>query len=290
MNIVDLVLIIYIGSSIYFGYKKGLLRELYDLAALVIALVMAYFLKGTMTNYLNTYFDFNKIFKLDIEQSLYQMLLNITGTLIGFTYAFILIFILYKIIFFLLMKRKIIKIKSKKYNWGGSIISFLKAFIFATVIVFNLSFAFLVNYGFLYEESLLAKPILHLNPPLYKTSNNIIQIYKDAQSLSDIVKLQGSLTDSKEIIAVLRNVMNNPLITDELIIEASKTAINNDKEVNVSNIDIVEFKTNFKEQSNYPVFKAMYGEKLIDDDLIYKILKANQISGITKEEVHTIFN
>ena len=289
MNIVDIILLLLFASSIFFGYRRGLLHELYDLGALLITLLLAFLLRGIATNYLNTYINFKAIFHLKIDDAMYQLIMNFLGTILGFTYAFILLWIVIKMVILILIKEKIIPIRTENYNWGGSIISFLKAVLLATIIAFTLSFSFLIKQDGIYENSLMAKPLLELNGPLNRARNNVVQIYEDAKSLSDIVKVQGSLTDSKEIIDVIKSVKNNPIITDELIIEVSKTAIKNDKIIDMSNLNIEQFKTNLKQDSNYPILKTLYDEKVITNDLIYKILEANKITGITKENIQTIF-
>lgn len=289
MNIVDLVLIIFLSISIFIGYKKGTLKEIYDLIALAITLLFSFLLMNKVSIYMYKNIDIRSIFNIKMEDNMYEMLISFIGPLIGFTIVFIIVWLILKITIFVLIRNIRIPERTIRHNWIGSVIAAAKTIFFFTVIAFTLSFSFLTNYSTLYEDSLFSKPLLKMNPPLYNSRNNIVKIYDDIQTLNKIMQTQGSLTDSTEIVDLIKSIKENPIINDKMIIEVSKTTINNKTEIDLTNFDVDQFRINLQKDEKYPLLKTLYDEKIITDDLVIKVLEANNVNGLTEEDIKNIF-
>ena len=289
MNFIDLLLIVFFLASLHGGYKRGMLQEIYDLISIVVTIFLSFILKGIAAKYVILAFDYKEIFHLNIEQGLYDIVIGMISIPLGFTFVFFVFTIIFKIVITILMKNGIIPTRTDKFNAVGSVISGLKMLVFFTVVAFLVSFTPLINKPEFYNNSLFLKPILQLNKPLYDARNELVKIIDDTKKLTAAMNNAGGLNDTKEIVAVLKDIKSNTLITDDMIASTSKALINNKEPIVLSKDQVDTFKENIKTDEKFPLLQSLYDEKIVTEELIIKVLEANEISGITKEDITDIF-
>ena len=289
MNFIDIIFVLFFIATLYGGYKRGLLQELYDLGEIIVTVVISFLLKDLAAKYIVNAIDFRTLLKLNIPKDVYDITLSFVSTTIGFTIVFLVVTIILKLVITISMKNGLIPSRTDNYNFGGSIISGLKTILFFTVVAFILSFSPLINKPQIYEGSVLLKPLLQLNQPLYNARTELVKIIEDTRSLTQAISKEGELTNTKEIVTILKDIKSNALITDDMIASTSKAFIKNKEPIALTEEQVDTFKVNIKADEKFPLLQSLYDEKIVTEELIVKVLEANDITGITKEDITDIF-
>ncbi len=226
INILDVIIIFLILFCALLGLKRGAIKSSVSFIGTILIVILAYFLKNPIANFLMThlpFFDFGGLFKG----------VSVLNVLIYEAIAFLIVFSFLQVILRLIINFTsilegvlnatiILGIPSKIL---GCIFGFLEGYIYAFALLFILSlFSFSVEYTY---NSKLYEPILNHTPILTnfanKTSNSMQEIY----SLKDKYKTSSKDAYNYEAIEIL---LKNKVVTTDTIkklIEQDKLAINN---------------------------------------------------------------
>ena len=123
MNLLDIVIFVFLGFFLYRGYKKGLIREIFALIAVLGALVLA-------------------VVYMDVGVSLLEDLADVPVSLaltVSFLIIFLIVFIVIRIVGAILSRL----IRWTLLGWldrlGGLFFGFVKGLLFASLIVLGLT-------------------------------------------------------------------------------------------------------------------------------------------------------
>ena len=293
MNIIDLSLIVMLIIAGVVGYYRGFLKELYGLIILILSVVIAFLLKDVAYNISASQFDIGKMFDLNIAYSLSSVISKMIGPTLGFITILGICLTIFPIIKFILIKAKVIPYNNEKYKYLGIIISSLKTIFLFTVLAFILSFTTFVPGLNIYNDSKFLKPILKINPILNNISNNIHGLYSNFGSLNEKLNNYNnnpSQENIDQLVGSFKEMKESGVLTDDIIVDTSTALIGNtENNIDLSGRDFTEFKQAINESEYYPLIKEFYDEQILTPDLIVKIADANNVSGITEDNVKSLF-
>lgn len=286
--VIDLIFILIIIISCIVGYYKGFFTELYSLIKIIISLLLTYII--------NDLLGIHILGNLTIKGCKYGALLSkYFMPILSAIFLYIIIYIISSIIINNLIKKDKLPNDKNKLRPIGIFISFLKATFYLTFISFFLSLTTLVDDFNVYKNTSIVPIFLKVNPVLSNLSSNVKDLYDNAIETAKIINKIDEIEslDDKQV-DTIKSLFENDLITDEILVESSKTVFNNlnidTEEINKENIDIKEVKEEITDEKLYPVLKDLYDEDVLTDDLIIEILKENNVNNIDKEDINYIFS
>lgn len=282
MNYLDLVIIVILLLSIFIGYKKGFLKEFYNLIIMILAILFGSLFKNIFGNLV-----INLIPNNDIKSNqAFQMFKSIIIPAIGVIIAYIIFYIILKIIIVILIKRKVLPVNKEFLRYGGIFIALVETLFILSALFFSLSFLSYANIDY-YDKSLLAKPILMLDPPLYRLSNKLhIIIDNTLDMMKNTSKYKTDpnaiFTDPKSI-ETIELLFETGILNEKTLIESSKELLKNvdSNKLKLNEINFDEIKNT--EQFTY--FKNLYKKDIINDDLIRKLVEENNLAGLDVEKL-----
>ena len=210
MNIVDIIILIFLGFGAVLGFKRGFTRQLVSLVGIFAIIILSFILKNPISVLLYNnlpFFNLGGIFK-DIT------ILNI---LIYEVIAFLIVFFLLLFIFTLLMKitnvfEKILKmtiilgIPSKIL---GAILGIIQNIIFTFIVMYILS----LTVNDVVKDSSIGNFILDNTPILNKIADNTLSTYNEIIELKEEYKNTNNLDEYNN--KVVKKMIENKIITED---------------------------------------------------------------------------
>lgn len=232
MNIVDTVIILIILMCGLVGFKRGVLKQLVSTIGFVVVVILAFYLKNPIAEYMSINFPFFKFggFFSDVS-SLNIILYQIV--------SFILVIIVLEAALSIIIKITGLIEKLLKYTIVLGIPSKILGFIVGVVegfIVVFIALFFLKQPCFdldIFDDSKLTNKILASTPILSNVASDFVDTFNDLYELGNDyyeAKLDTKMLDLKSIDIML----DNKIITAEYV----DKLIENDK-INIDGIDSV---------------------------------------------------
>lgn len=184
MNIVDAIIILLILSFGAMGFKRGVLKQLVTTVGFVIVIVLAFYLKNPIAEFLSLnlpFFKFGGVFAnvTSINIILYQLI------------SFILVVTILEIVLGVLIKITGVIEKILKFTVilgiPSKILGFFVGIIEGFVVVFLVLFV-LRQPGFnfkIFDDSKLTKPILNSTPILSQVAGDFVDTFNDLYELGN---------------------------------------------------------------------------------------------------------
>ncbi len=184
MNIVDAIIILLILSFGAMGFKRGVLKQLVTTVGFVIVIVLAFYLKNPIAEFLSLnlpFFKFGGVFAnvTSINIILYQLI------------SFILVVTILEIVLGVLIKITGVIEKILKFTVilgiPSKILGFFVGIIEGFVVVFLVLFI-LRQPGFnfkIFDDSKLTKPILNSTPILSQVAGDFVDTFNDLYELGN---------------------------------------------------------------------------------------------------------
>ncbi len=184
MNIVDAIIILLILSFGAMGFKRGVLKQLVTTLGFVIVVVLAFYLKNPIAEFLSLnlpFFKFGGVFAnvTSINIILYQLI------------SFILVVTILEIVLGVLIKITGVIEKILKFTVilgiPSKILGFFVGIIEGFVVVFLVLFV-LRQPGFnfkIFDDSKLTKPILNSTPILSQVAGDFVDTFNDLYELGN---------------------------------------------------------------------------------------------------------
>lgn len=212
MNIVDIVILIFLGFGALLGFKRGFTKQLVSLVGIFAIVILSFLLKNPISVLLYNnlpFLNFGGIFKD----------LTVINILVYEFIAFFIIFVLLTVIFRILLKvtsvfEKILKftiilgIPSKIL---GAILGIIQNVIYSFIILYILNLPmFSVN---IIDNSKIGKTILEKTPILTNVCDKSLSV------INEISKLKEEYTEMTDVSSYNQKVLNlmieNGVITKE---------------------------------------------------------------------------
>lgn len=232
MNIIDAVIILLILACGVTGFKKGVLKQLVSTVGFVVVVVLAFYLKNPVAEFLSLHLPFFKFGESVVNSASFNIILY---QLV----SFIIIIIILQAILNVLIKvtgviEKILKftiilgIPSKIL---GFIVGILEGFIITFLVLF-----FLKQPAFnlkIFEGSKLTNPILNSTPVLSQIGKSFVNTFDDLYELgNDYIdkKMDANSLNLKSIDVMLEHKIITPGYVRKLV---------DNNKINISGIDSV---------------------------------------------------
>jgi len=201
MNVIDIIILVFLGFGALVGLKRGFTRQLVSLVGIFVILILSFLLKNPVSVFLYNnlpFFNFGGIFK-DIT------VLNI---LVYEIFAFLIVFFVLTIIFKILVKLTSIfeKILNATIILGipskilGAILGIVQNLIYAFIILYILSLP-MFNFNIL-KESKVSNMILDKTPVLniicdesIEVFNEIFELKKEYENTTNVKKFNQKALD-----------------------------------------------------------------------------------------------
>ncbi len=222
MNVVDILILIFLGFGVLLGFKRGFTRELVSLVGIFVILILSFILKNPISVFLYNnlpFFNFGGIFK-DIT------VLNI---LVYETISFLIVFLILTIIFRILLS--ITKIFEKFLTLTiilgipskilGAILGLVQYIIYSFIILYILS---LPTFNFtLIKDSKLSNTILSKTPILNNVCSKTLDTFNEIMDLKKEYESTNNMTEFNQ--RALNIMIEKGIITKEnakVLIEKGK--------------------------------------------------------------------
>ena len=212
MNIIDIIILVFLGFGALVGLKRGFTRQLISLVGIFVILILSFLFKNPISVLLYNnlpFFNFGGIFK-DIT------VLNI---LVYEIIAFLILFFALTLIFKILVKLTSIfeKILNATIILGipskilGAILGIVQNIIYAFIILYILSLP-MFNFNIL-KESKVSNLILDKTPVLNKICDESIEVFNE---IFELKKEYENTTDIKKFNQkALDNMIDKGVVTKE---------------------------------------------------------------------------
>lgn len=201
ISIVDIVIVLSLIMGTVYGFYAGIIKKAVSLVGLIVSVLVAYFFKDLLANYLYSampFFSFSgKAFGLtSLNFLMYQ--------LIAFFFILSVMLLIYNIVLKIAnIAEKLIEstvILSLPSRILGAILGFIETYVFIFIVLIVLNMPIFSGYNLL-NKSKIAKPILNSTPLISimgnKTVKSVNEIYKE------INKKESKNKINKEIIKIL---------------------------------------------------------------------------------------
>ena len=230
MNIIDVIIILFLALGAVVGFKRGAIKSLVSFIGLVLALILAYFLKNPVSSLMYEFlpfFDFGGIFKgiTVLNILLYEVLAYFLVLAILFIGVTLLSFVrntIEKALKFTI----VLGIPSKII---GIFVGFIENYIYAFIILYCLSLP-MFNIS-LIKESNLTNKMLNNTPLLSSAVEKPLSAFVDVYDLSQKYDESSKNEFNKESLDVL---LKNEIITvdsAEKLIDKGKLKIDGAEEI-----------------------------------------------------------
>lgn len=226
MNIVDAIIILVLLMGAVLGFKRGAIKTLVSFVGLVIALVLAFFLKNPVSTFMYEYlpfFNFGGVFKgvSVLNILLYEVLAYFIVLSILFIGVRLLGFVA-NIIEKALNFTIILGIPSKII---GIFVGFIETYIYVFIILYVLALP-MFNIGIL-NESTLKNRILNSTPILSNTVGNTLDAFVEVYDLSKKYDTSSTNEFNQEALDILLKYDITTVDSIDKLIEKNKITINN---------------------------------------------------------------
>lgn len=212
MNIVDILILIFLGFGALIGFKRGFTRQLVSFLGIFVILILSFVLKNPISVFMYNnlpFFNFGGIFK-DIT------ILNIlVYEVISFFIVFFLLSIVFRFILFLtkgfekiLTFTIILGIPSKIL---GAILGVLQHVVYVFIVMYILSLP-TFNIGIV-KEAKIGNGILHNTPILTSVCDKTLNIFNDIVILSEEYNNTNNMDEFNQ--KVVDKMLENKIITEE---------------------------------------------------------------------------
>lgn len=226
MNIIDVLILIFLGLGGLIGFKQGLTRSLVSCIGYVVAIVLAFILKNPISLFLMNvcpFFDFNGFLK-------FTPLLNIVFyEVIAFILVFSILLIILKILMMItnifetiLNFTIILGIPSKLL---GMVVGIIKHFIIVFAILYIISMTNINLFNI--NESKYKQPILNNTPILSNFAGEVTLITQEFTNIKN--KYENNINSNEFNLEVLDLFLKYNVVTTktaENLIENGKLKIN----------------------------------------------------------------
>ena len=230
MNIIDVIIVLFLALGAVVGFKRGAIKSLVSFIGLVLALILAYFLKNPVSSLMYEFlpfFDFGGIFKgiTVLNILLYEVLAYFLVLAILFIGVRLLSFVgntIEKALKFTI----VLGIPSKII---GIFVGFIENYIYAFIILYCLSLP-MFNIS-LIKESNLTNKMLNNTPLLSSAVSKPLSAFVDVYDLSQKYDESSKNEFNKESLDVL---LKNEIITvdsAEKLINKGKLKIDGAEEI-----------------------------------------------------------
>lgn len=231
INIFDVIIILFLLLFCVLGFKRGVIREAVSLVGIIIVLILSFYFKDIVGNFLCKYFPF---FNFSEEFEGLVTLNILIYQLAGFLVAFSILIGLYNIIMFATkIVQKLVNISiifTIPSMLGGAVIGLIRGYIIVLLLLLALMLP-LKNVD-IYNESKLKDFIL------FKTPGISFDLSKYSLQIMDSIDLGKQIHDGKiDVNEANQELLDNMLelkIVDKHTIEQLVVL---DKLKNVKNID-----------------------------------------------------
>jgi len=226
MNIVDAIIILSLLLGAVLGFKRGAIKTLVSFIGLVIALILAFFLKNPVATFMYEYlpfFDFGGVFKgvSVLNILLYEVLAYFLVLAILFVGVQLLSFVA-KIIEKALAFTIILGIPSKIV---GIFVGFIETYIYVFIILYVLALP-MFNISMI-NESILKNRILNSTPILSNTVGGTLDAFVEVYDLSKKYDTSSKDEFNQEALDVLLKYNITTVDSINKLIEKDKITINN---------------------------------------------------------------
>lgn len=257
---IDIIVTFVILFMVFTGYIKGFVVRLYDLMATIVALVLSLFLCGPLG-------EIFIIYKID-------GFAGMIGSFVNRIIVFVILFIAAKIIFriFGLFIKPILRTVVSKIGLLdtfdkvlGAILSFLEACLLVYVVLIMVISPIFSNGSKTIQETILAKHVLNIIPPV---TNTVMEITDDFKTVNEVLnngisydKLSGQSIHA--ISALLSTLYNANMIDEQKALETIDTYF--------KDIDTIDTKINMTD-NQYQTLQDMlnlFSDTSIDKERIY---------------------
>ena len=216
MNIVDIIILIFLGLGALIGFKRGFTRQLVSLVGIFVILILSFLLKNPVSVFLYNnlpFFNFGGIFK-DIT-----VLNIIVYEVIAFFVVFFVLTLIFKLLLFvtkifekILNATIILGIPSKIL---GALLGVVQNFIYVFIILYILSLpVFNLN---VIKDSKLANTILNKTPILNKICDDTLDIFNEVIELKNEFKTTTNMSEYNQ--KTLNIMIDKGIITKENAME-----------------------------------------------------------------------
>lgn len=214
MNIVDIILLVFLGFGALIGFKRGFTKQLVSLVGVFAIIVFSFLLKNPISVFLYNnlpFFNFGGVFK-DI---------TVINILVYEIIAFIVIFVILTIIFKILLK--ITSVFEKILKWTiilgipskilGAILGAIQNLIYAFIVLYILNLPTVTSDINVINDSSVATTILEKTPILNTICDKTILVIEEISKLKEEYE---NTDDVKEFNQKTLNLMiDNGVITND---------------------------------------------------------------------------
>jgi len=202
MNLLDIILLVFVGLCVFGGLKRGLVSQVLDLAGVVVALIVSSSYGGAFGQWLSGFLNLEKFAtKLitgdgtsgiigGIVEGLIPDVLSSLYNILGYAFLFLIVLAAFKLVSVLIGAVAKLPVLGALDKVGGVVLGFVKGFLIALVAVWILN---LLPIPWAMENmasSTLAQALLKIAPGLYQRVFNPDQF---AEMLDLVKKVQGIL-------------------------------------------------------------------------------------------------
>lgn len=212
MNVVDIIILIFLGFGALIGLKRGFTHQLVSLLGIFVILILSFLLKNPISVFLYNnlpFFNFGGIFK-DIT------VLNI---LVYEVIAFFIIFFILTILFKILLKLTSIfeKILNATIILGipskilGAVLGIVQNYIYVFIVLYILSLPmFNIN---IIKESKMSNIILDKTPILNKVCDKTLSVFNEIIELKEEYNTTTNVADFNQ--KALNIMIDKKIVTKE---------------------------------------------------------------------------
>lgn len=212
MNVVDIIILIFIGFGFLLGFKRGFTRELVSLLGIFVILVLSFILKNPVSVFLYSnlpFFNFGGVFK-DV---------TVINILVYEIIAFFSVFFVLSIIFRLLLSLTKIfeKVLSATIILGipskilGGVLGIIQTIIYSFFVLYILNMP-TINMSEV-KESKIGNIIIEKTPVLKNVADSTLKIFNDVVELKNEYESSTNMDEYNK--RVLNIMIENNVITKE---------------------------------------------------------------------------
>lgn len=275
MSYIDILIVMLIIATGFIGYKNGLFKELYNLIIIMLALLLSFIFQHSIGTIVINNININSL----VNNQLFVFFEDSIVNYIGFFVAYLIIYLILKVLTYILIRRNILPNNREFFRYGGAIINVIEALFMISVLGFLLSFGLYINI-YQYRDSFLLKKIYKLNYPLYSYGNKLHTIIGNLNNISNKISEYKEdpnilLTD-EDSVETIKLLFETGIINEDFVVEGSKVLFKNinKNEIDFSIINFVEVKNNEK----FKQFKDLYREDIITEKLLRRIVEENDLT------------
>lgn len=170
MNVVDILVILFIASSAYFGWRKGLISQLIGLASVLVAFVVAWLLGDSFGRWILGFVDLEKYASslVAIENNGVGKIVGALENVLGYVILFFLVLIGMKLLARAFRSFNRVSCLGTMNSLGGLVVGSVKGVLTTMILIWALNLLPIPSVVDAMDGSSLAPILLKIAPGIYE--------------------------------------------------------------------------------------------------------------------------